>query len=212
MAEVSANTPAGREKHGELLVSWNPPAPRAGLAGPGPTSAENWIQVIGVLLVGGLLMTIYFTHTPPDTPQWKAGVAAVLAMDMVGGTVTNALSCAKRWYHRPGQTTLHHMFFVSIHAMQIGVTAYLFADRSLENFAVTYATLLVTAFAVLTVPLYLQRPFALLLVSAVIPAATMLGDFGLRPGVAWFTPLLFLKILVSHLTVEAPFQPWHTRP
>lgn len=92
------------------------------------------------------------------------------------------------------------------------MTAYLFADRSLENFAVTYATLLVTAFAVLTVPLYLQRPFALLLVSAVIPAATMLGDFGLRPGVAWFTPLLFLKILVSHLTVEAPFQPWHTRP
>ena len=57
---------------------------------------------------------------------------------------------------------------------------------------------------VLTVPLYLQRPVAMAMVAASFPMVVLLP---ITPVTPWFVPLLSLKLLVAHLTVEAAFQP-----
>jgi len=138
-----------------------------------------------------------------------------LGMDMIGGVVTNSTSAAKRWYHREGQGYVQHMTFISIHAMQIAAVAFLFCpreDRQWFYFLAVYGPLLVSSVVVLSVPLYLQRPVAMSLVSAAIPLS-MSKVLPETPGMEWFIPLLFLKLLVSHLTVETSFQPgevWHT--
>jgi len=137
-----------------------------------------------------------------------------LGMDLIGGVVTNSTSAAKRWYHREGQGLVQHMTFISIHAMQIAAVAFLFCfqeDRQWFYFLAVYGSLLVSSVVVLSVPLYLQRPVAMSLVSAAIPLS-MSNVLPATPGMEWFIPLLFLKLLVSHLTVETSFQPgevWH---
>ena len=54
-------------------------------------------------------------------------------------------------------------------------------------------------------PLYLQRPVGLgLYAAAVIGSGHLLQP---TPGLDWFLPLFFLKLLVSHLIFETPFRP-----
>jgi hypothetical protein len=55
----------------------------------------------------------------------------------------------------------------------------------------------------LTVPLYIQRSVALLLVCGAIVLSTYL--LSPPPGFEWFVLLLFIKLLVSHLTKEEPY-------
>lgn len=150
-----------------------------------------------------------------ESSGWKLNAIVIaLGMDMIGGVVTNSTSAAKRWYHREGQGFVQHMTFISIHAMQIAAVAFLFCpqeDQRWLYFGVVYGSLLVSSAIVLSVPLYLQRPVAMSLVSAAIPLS-MSKVLPETPGIEWFIPLLFLKLLVSHLTMETSFQPgevWH---
>lgn len=132
-------------------------------------------------------------------------LAGLLALDIVGGIVTNATSSAKRWYHRSDATRWHHFAFVSLHAIQLGLVALVFRDMDWGYFGFFYSLLMTGGAILLLVPRYLQRPIGFLLFTAVI----LVDRYAMHPtpGLEWFIPLFFLKLFLSHLLVETAYRP-----
>lgn len=199
------------QESGMATEHWIPPAPRGGLAGvldkfvgPGATRAELWLQFAGAAVIAVLCFGFYWGSAALSDPL-RIVVVALLAFDIGGGVITNATSSAKRWYHRTGQTPIRHMGFVALHVVQLGLVAWLFAPQPWLYLGASYALLLAVAALVLAVPLYLQRPVAFAAYGCCF-LATQLPLFTLE-GLGWFLPLLYFKLLVSHLVRETPFRP-----
>ena len=196
-----------------MKISLTPPNPRDGLAGawdkfigPGATNGELWLQLLCGLGLTAVLILINLQqrHTLDWTIfQWI--VFFLFAFDLSGGILTNATSAAKRWYHREGQRFIDHFGFVALHGIHLAAAAWLFHNGNWSFFAVYYAYLLGGTAVILYTPLYLKRPMALLIYSGVL----LLNSSFIQPipGLGWFIPFFFLKLLVAHLLPEAPFQP-----
>lgn len=192
-----------------MQISWTPPEPRAGwrgwwdrFIGPGATSAEVWLQLVGALGLTAALLV--FTLPQAAWSPLQVGVLALLAFDLSGGIITNATSTAKRWYHRAGQGWRQHLAFVLPHGAHLALLAWLFPGVGWLFALFSYLYLIAATLGVLFTPLYLQRPLAL-----IAYAGALLLNAALAPplALAWFVPLLFLKLLVAHLLKEAPFRP-----
>jgi hypothetical protein len=188
---------------------WSPPAPRSGLAGewdkfvgPGQSPAEFWLSLIPSLMAG-LAAPLYALYARLGWTTIQLVVSGLIAFDLVGGVVVNATTSAKRWYHRPGQGWLEHLEFVAVHALHIILIAWLFRRGDWLYFGIYYIYLLAASLVITRVRLYLQRPVALLLFTG----ALVLNFYIALPaaGLEWFVPVLFLKLLVSHLLKELPF-------
>jgi hypothetical protein len=131
-----------------------------------------------------------------------------LAFDIIGGIITNATSAAKRWYHRSGQEGWRaHLPFIALHGLHLLVISALFRGMDWGYFVVLFAYLLVASVILTTLPLYLQRPVSLTLFCGGFLLGIYL--FAPTPGLEWFIPFFYLKLLVSHLLKEAPFSPEH---
>lgn len=190
---------------------WSSPMPRPGLRGqldrfigPGATVAEMILQFVPAFLAA-IAAPAYAMALPIAWTPLQLGLISVLGVDFVGGVLTNATAAAKRWYHRPSQGWQHHMGFVALHLVHIGLVALLFRSSDWPFFIGVSGYLLGASALILGCPLYLQRPIALGLY-----AVALLGDrycFAATPGLEWFLPLLFLKLLVSHLLHETPYRP-----
>lgn len=188
---------------------WHFPPPRNGLAGqwdrfvgPGATVAE---QLIGLLPAAIAAVAIVF-YAHGEKLNWtliQYIVAALLAFDIVGGVTTNATSSAKRWYHRNTQTVAKHLGFIAIHIMQIFLVGWLFRDLDVAYIVGVYVYLMTAAVSIIFTPVRIQRSVALLLVCGAIIIS--LYAYSPTPGFEWFIPVLFLKLLVSHLTFEEPY-------
>lgn len=190
-----------------MNIDWNYPEPRKGplgswdkFAGPGATAAEVILLAVSVVAAA---VVAYLTR---DT-GWNAArivVALLIAMDLFGGVVTNAASSAKRWYHREGQKPIQHFTFVAAHLHPF-IVAWLFRDMDWAFGAVIYGYLLLSSIIIMASPLYLQRPLAMLLYLG----AVFIGQyiFYPTPGMAWFVPAFFLKLLICHLLREEPYRP-----
>ncbi|NTU63693.1 MAG: hypothetical protein HGB05_09910, partial [Chloroflexi bacterium] len=119
------------------------------------------------------------------------------------GVVTNATSSAKRWYHRAGQSARQQLQFVALHVIHLVIVAWLFRSGD-WLFAIVFSIyLLLSAIVITRTPLYLQRPLALGLTCVAIVMGLVV--FAPTPGLEWFIPLLFLKLLVSHVLREEPY-------
>jgi hypothetical protein len=181
----------------------NYPPPRRGILGaldrfigPGATPAEIWLQFAPALLAG-MAAPAYalLRHL-----GWSGGqlvVAGLLAFDLTGGIVTNATASAKRWYHRQGQGFGRHFAFIASHVIHIFVVAWLFRSLDWAFFTIASAYLVAAAAVILRTPRYLRRPAAFLLYGV----ALLLSIYILRPtpGLEWFLPFFYLKLLVSHI-------------
>jgi hypothetical protein len=193
-----------------MATDWNYPRPRKGriglldqLLGPGATKMEVGLEIL--ISTGAMVAVVGYStsyHLGWDWLQYL--VSALIAFDIAGGVFTNATSAAKRWYHRPGQGFLQHFGFVAIHIHPL-IVAWLFLDMSWAYFFIVYGYLLIATLVILLVPQYLQRPIAmagygggLLLALYVLPQI---------PGLQWFVPFFYLKLLVSHLVKEEPYKP-----
>ena len=187
------------------------PSPRSGWAGmldrfigPGATREELGLQLLPAI-AAAIVAPLYALTQPHSWTILQLGIIALLGLDCVGGVLTNATNTAKRWYHRPGQGWREHLIFVSFHVIHIFIVAMLFRGNDWGFFFFVSGYLLVAAIAILRSPLYLQRPIALGLYGL-----ALLGDrYLLSPtlGLEWFLPFLMLKLLVSHLLPETPYQP-----
>lgn len=195
-------------------IQWHPPAPRTGFAGawdrfvgPGATRGEERLQVIGTVALTIALMAFLVLRSMEldwSAAQWI--VSALLAFDLLGGVITNATSAAKRWYHRPGQAGPRaHLPFVAVHGAHLLLVAALFRGMDWTYVVVFYAYLMAAAVIVAQSPLHLQRPMGM----ALWCGGLLIGLYVMppTPGLEWFLPLFYLKLLVSHLVKEAPFAP-----
>ncbi len=189
--------------------NWSYPPPRKGVAGywdrfigPGASGTEQMLILASSALAA--LAVVYFART--GRWGWSLGqylIAALLALDIVGGIVTNATSSAKRWYHREGQGFWQKFGFVALHVLHIFLVAWLFRGFDVVFLVAFSLLLLASALVVLAVPLYVQRSVALLHVCVAMFVSLYL--FSPTKGLEWFIPFLFIKLLVSHLTTEEPY-------
>ncbi|MFN8373096.1 MAG: hypothetical protein U0694_09500 [Anaerolineae bacterium] len=192
-------------------VNWQYPAPRTGFMGemdkflgPGTTRAEFWLE-IGAAVAAAVALVLYALAKPLDWSVWQFLVAALLTLDIVGGVVTNAASSAKRWYHRPQQGLRQHMTFIAVHALQLVLMVLFFRANDWGYFVIAYGYLLLSSLVILRLPLYLQRPAAML----ALCGGFVLNSYVLIPaaGLEWFLPVFYLKLLVCHLLREEPYRP-----
>jgi hypothetical protein len=190
-----------------IKILYEPAEPKNGLekfVGPGATSTECLLQ-FGIAIVAAIAAVVYPLFTGISWDWWQYIIAGFLGLDLVGGIITNATNSGKSWYHRRSQTTVKHLFFIAIHILQISLVYGFFAPSLWPQGLLLYILLLVFATAILLTPLYLQRPVALLC----YVIALIVNVYGITQiqGLEWFVPLLFLKLLVSHLPFEICFRP-----
>ena len=191
-------------------LNWEEPKPRHGwkgeidkFIGPDATKVEIGLQLIPAM-IAMIAAPIYAINLSEDWTLLQLGLITILGFDIVGGILTNATSAAKRWYHRPGQGKWQHLLFVVIHTIHLALVAIILRRGDWQFFWVVSSYLLIASGVIVSCPLYLQRPIALGLYGIVL-----LGDRYLllpTPGLEWFIPLFFLKLLVSHLLTEIPYQ------
>ena len=166
------------------------------LVGPGMRWDENAL-VIGSGTVGAVLAG--WALVAQGASVWLVVLGAALALDVIGGAVSNVTETTKRWYHRPGVTMAGHAGFVLIHLLHIAVVAWAFRG---EGFDLLYAVslsacLLASMLSVLLVPQRLKLPVAVVCFLATI--GLVLGLLGATPGLEWFVPALLIKLLLGHL-------------
>ncbi|WP_462323106.1 hypothetical protein [Halochromatium sp.] len=89
--------------------------------------------------------------------------------------------------------------------MHLVLVAWLYLDNDWLWAAIAGAYLLGAAALILATPVYLQRPTALTLYMG----GMVIGRWLLPtvPGLEWFLPVFYLKLLVSHLPREEPYRP-----
>ncbi len=186
-------------------IDWNYPEPRNGLdkfIGPGATKAEIAMQFSLAALFGVLILAQAYCRNLGWT-WWQYLIGFLIAIDMAGGVLTNATSSAKRWYHREGQGFKQHLGVVLLHLLQIVIMSWVFMGFDWIFIVSAYAYLVIAALILLFTRHYLQRPVAFFLVVV----GFVFGLYVLQPaeGIEWFAPVLYLKILASHLLKEEPY-------
>lgn len=178
------------------------PPPRSGLLrhwdtliGPGASRAEQAL-ILGAAVAGtiGVAAHAYLHNVGWTIWQWM--ILVVLAVDLFGGVVANGTGAARRWYHRPGQTRRDHFLFVAVHLAQLVVFALAFPSTNWLTVIGAYAYLLLSALAILAAPTELQRPVSYLSYIGALGVALL---FNAPTGLEWFLPILYFKLLVSHL-------------
>lgn len=198
-----------------MNIGWTPPPPRKGwrgywdrFVGPGATSAEEWLQLLGALALTALALLVFFLRFPAEPTLTQIVILTMLTLDLSGGIITNATSTAKRWYHREGRGWRQHIVFVLLHGIHLALLVWLFPDFTWWFFLLFYGYLVAATLLVLHTPLYVQRPLAFICYAGVI---LFNGLFTPTAGLEWVIPFLFLKLLISHLLKEAPFRPVEER-
>ena len=185
--------------------------PRSGVAGlwdrligPGATVAESMLTACWAMLCASAVVGYALLADLGWSPLQLA-VAALIALDVGGGVSDNASNSAKRWFHRPGQGPKQHLLFVLAHVHPF-VLALLFSGFGWGAAAALYTYLLAASVVVsVLVPLYLKRPVAFVFYCV----AVLIGLYvlSLPPGLEWFVPLFFLKLLLAHLLPEEAYRP-----
>ncbi|MFP4276879.1 MAG: hypothetical protein ACLFQC_01225 [Wenzhouxiangella sp.] len=187
------------------------PNPRKGLpgildrfAGPGATSAELALQFLLPMVASGAAVA-YGAYAVGTWSALQYIVCALLAFDIVGGIITNGTSSGKRWYHRAGQRFPQHFGFVMLHLGHLTVVWWLFFTLNLLWLVMAGMYLFSAGLAIILSPLYLQRPVALVMYAgSVLLSLYVLAS---PPGMEWFLPLFYLKLLVAHLPREEAYRP-----
>lgn len=181
--------------------------PRQGLdgawdrfVGPGATGLEN-AGTASAALLGAAIGFASGTHARSWGPV-RRSVAALLGADLFGGVWANATPAATRWYHGRGQGTREMLTFSALHIVQLLLVAALYRDRDWRFARGNYAYLLVATAATAATPASMRRAVALILCCGGMWLNTEV--WRPTPGMGWFAPVFFLKLLVSHAAGEAP--------
>jgi hypothetical protein len=171
------------------------------LLGPGATRAEAALA-LGAGLALALAVPALAHARGLGWSAAQSVVAGLLAFDLFGGVAVNASDAGRRFYHAPGRRTRDHLAFVAAHVLHVVVLAWLFRDGDWGYAALFSALLLASAALILAAPAEVRRPAALLIYAAIVFTAVTVTVP--TPGMEWFIPVLFLKLLVAYLlgTVE----------
>lgn len=180
------------------------------LFGTGAVATERALVWATTAVAVGLLVCVaHVDDVAWSVWQWLLCVA--LTVDVVGGVPANALGSAKRFYHSPAppgsprlQRVLRsHVGFAALHLHPF-VLAALLPDGTVTWSVTWYLVSLLGTCAVVAAPLYLRRPLAAAVVALAMIAASLVAP---PPGLAWFGPLLVIKLVAMHAVPEEPYRP-----
>lgn len=166
------------------------------LVGPGARPAERAVGYATAVLGGAL------AGAGAVAAGWSpltVAVVAVVAFDLFGGAAVNATPAAKRHFHRPGRTARHHLGFVAVH-VQPFLLALVVPGFGWGAAALVHVLALTAAVAVTLTPAGARRPLAFAVTVLAIAVAALVST--VPDGVAWFTPVLLIKLLLAHLLPE----------
>lgn len=172
------------------------------IVGENATITELWLQFIPAIL-SAIALPYYSLINNVEWNIIQIFLAGLLALDLVGGIITNATNSAKQWYHRPSQGFWQHFSFVILHLLHIALVAWIFRGGDFIFWITVSMYLIIASTIILKTPLTLQRPVAMGFYTIVLLSDCYL--FIPTPGLEWFLNLFFLKILISHLVKEKPF-------
>ena len=197
--------------HPDLAVDWTIPPTTPGrggrlerFMGPGKTRAETVVELVGGALAFAAVAAV--AAGDESVREWSSlqiGLGVVLAVDLVGGVLTNATGSAKRWYHRPGPgRTRARLGFVAAHVAHLAVVAFVLLPGDLLWWWTNLGLLMAAAVLIEVVPVEVKRPTAF---AALVCAVAVGQAVAPTTGVLALFPVLFhLKLLVGHLVPEAP--------
>ncbi|MDI3421645.1 hypothetical protein [Streptomyces luteolus] len=166
------------------------------LIGPGASAVERAVGY--ATAVAGCTLTTAVVATA-SMPSIAVVVVAVVAFDLFGGAAVNATSTAKRHFHRPGRTARHHLGFVAAH-IQPFLLALAVPGFGWAAAATIYGLALAGAVVVTAVNAESRRPVAFAVTVLAITAVAALVT--VPPELAWFAPVLLIKLLLAHLLPE----------
>lgn len=195
----------------KAFVSWTYDGPADIAVGTGATGWER-------LLAWGTAFAAAFAFAPLWSSGllpwngWQALLGALIAMDVVGGVVANATNSCKRFYHAPelavdppaARFLKRGLTFDLLHVHPM-LAAWLLPAGDLRAGVIWYVAAITAVTAVRTVPLYLRRPVALLLITLAFLVHGYVLPLG--PALEWIVPLLFLKLVYGHAVREEPYRP-----
>lgn len=193
-----------------INIDWNYSGTPDGFFGTGATRTEQFIVWIGGAVGTSIVIWHAWTQALPWA-WWRYAVAALLALDVLGGVVANSLNSCKRFYHSPvkpeevGFTALakNHFVFTLLHVHTILIG--LLFSLNWQYGIIWYMALVLSSLLVLGMPLYLQRAAAM----GIVMLAILVNFYLIQPvsGFEWLVPALFLKIVYGHLVREEPYRP-----
>ncbi|MBQ4837134.1 hypothetical protein [Pseudoalteromonas luteoviolacea] len=178
-------------------------------AGFSPTKAESAIANYAAFLAPVIL---YFALW--RTLDWSVlqyAVASFLALDMVGGVLTNSLGSMKRFLHTNQTLELNFLgklvgskfLFPAIH-FQIFAAPLCF-DVSWSYAFFWYGLMMLSVVLIHCLPQYIHRPVALLIVMLSIMLSQLV--FVGPPGLEWLASIYIIKLVLSHGVREEPYRP-----
>lgn len=179
-------------------------------SGTGAYASEKSLGLASAIVVPCFLLYGLLSGTV-EWSLWQVLVAFLLAFDISGGLVSNALNSCKRFYHTPpkqeegtlGRLLKRPAFFAIFHIHPL-LVAFLFGDGKVQFGWVWYLLFLTSVVLVLRTPLYLKRPVSMLLI--LLSFLVNLYMVEPIPGFEWLMPLLFIKIIYGHLVREEPYR------
>ncbi|WP_028865961.1 hypothetical protein [Psychromonas aquimarina] len=179
-------------------------------AGFGSTKAESAIANYAALIAPVVLYFLSWQNLGWTILQIV--VASALALDMVGGVLTNSLGSMKRFLHTDqklevnwlGKLVGSKFLFPAIHFQLFAVPLCFDAAWSYAFF--WYGVMIVSIIFIHFLPLYLHRPVALLIVML----SVMIGQTISAPaGLEWLAPIFIIKLVLSHGVREEPYRSEH---
>lgn len=192
-------------------IDWNCSGQFGFTAGYSPTKAESNLANYAAFLAPVLLYALSWQHLGWSWVQIV--VASLLALDMVGGVITNSLGSMKRFLHTDQQPELElswlgklvgsKLLFPAIH-FQIFALPLCF-DVSWSYAFFWYCAMMASILLIHYLPLYLHRPVALTIVMLSIMLAPVM--FVAPVGMEWLAPIYMIKLVLSHGVREEPYRP-----
>lgn len=193
-----------------VTIEWKYTGTPDGFFGTGATASER--TLVWVLAIGSSLLLGFFWLKTTSWMWWQYAIAALLALDTLGGVVANSLNSCKRYYHSPIQPeekgfnalSKNHVAFTAMHVHPL-LVALLFSNMNWTYGIFWYLAMLIASLIVLRTPLYMQRPLAM----GLIMLAILVNYYIVPPisGFEWLIPALFLKIVYGHNVREEPYRP-----
>jgi len=181
------------------------------MAGTGANAIEQaTFWVVG--LAGAALMIALRLYGLIGWSWLEAGLAALVAFDLMGGAAGGALNSSKRFYFSPPKPdergpvrllkTSYYLPLISVHPMLV----YLIykPDEFMTGVAI-YLAVGAVSILVHRAPLYLARPISVVCVMIAI----LINIYVIRPpaGFEWLLPVLTLKLVLGYACREEPYRP-----
>lgn len=190
------------------IIDWGCSGEFKFTVGIGATKAERAIANYAAI-VAPVLLYLFSWHELKWTVI-QLIVASLLTLDMIGGVLTNSLSSMKRFLHINrkikvnwlGRLVSNKFLFPLIH-FQLFIIPLVF-DVEWYYAYFWYGAMITSIFIIHYIPLYIQRPIALLIIMLSIIAATMTAS---PLGLEWLAPIFMIKLVLSHGVREEPYCP-----